>query len=37
LKYGVWEDDADVARVSEAAADLMINGLAPRSNKDGEP
>jgi AcrR family transcriptional regulator len=37
LKYGVWEDDADVARVSEAAADLMINGLAPRSNKDGGP
>src|SRR5690606_10059081 len=35
LKYGVWEDDADVAKVSEAAADLMINGLAPRSKQDG--
>ncbi len=35
LKYGVWEDDADVAAVSEAAADLMINGLAPRA-KSGD-
>ncbi|MBN8605640.1 MAG: TetR/AcrR family transcriptional regulator [Caulobacterales bacterium] len=33
LKFGVWEDDADVNAVSEAAADLMINGLAPRANK----
>jgi AcrR family transcriptional regulator len=31
LKFGVWEDDADVGAVSEAAADLMINGLAPRA------
>jgi AcrR family transcriptional regulator len=31
LNYGVWEDDADVASVAEAAADLMINGLAPRA------
>lgn len=31
LKFGVWEDDADVNAVSEAAADLMINGLAPRA------
>lgn len=30
LKFGVWDDSADVDRVSEAAADLMINGLAPR-------
>lgn len=30
LRYGVWEEGADVAAVSEAAADLMINGLAPR-------
>ena len=30
LKFGVWEDGADVGAVSEAAADLMINGLAPR-------
>lgn len=35
LKYGVWEDGADVAAVSEAAADLMINGLAPRA-KNGD-
>lgn len=34
LKYGVWEDGADVGAVSEAAADLMINGLAPRAGKD---
>ncbi len=33
LRYGVWEDAADVDAVSEAAADLMINGLAPRSGK----
>lgn len=33
LKFGVWEDDADVNAVSEAAADLMINGLAPRADK----
>jgi AcrR family transcriptional regulator len=30
LKYAVWEDAADVDAVSEAAAELMINGLAPR-------
>lgn len=35
LKYGVWEDGADVDAVSEAAADLMINGLAPRA-KNGD-
>jgi AcrR family transcriptional regulator len=35
LKYGVWEEEADVAKVSEAAADLMINGLAPRADKNG--
>ncbi|MGE0740080.1 MAG: TetR/AcrR family transcriptional regulator [Hyphomonadaceae bacterium] len=34
LKYGVWEDAADIESVSEAAADLMINGLAPRRGKD---
>jgi AcrR family transcriptional regulator len=34
LKFGVWEDDADIAAVSNAAADLMINGLAPRPKKD---
>jgi AcrR family transcriptional regulator len=33
LKYGLWESDADVDAVSEAAADLMINGLAPRVKK----
>ncbi len=35
LKYGVWEDDADIDAVSESAADLMINGLAPRA-KNGD-
>lgn len=35
LKYGVWDDNADVNAVSEAAADLMINGLAPRA-KNGD-
>ncbi|MGE0533093.1 MAG: TetR/AcrR family transcriptional regulator [Hyphomonadaceae bacterium] len=30
LRYGVWEEDADVAGVAAAAADLMIYGLAPR-------
>jgi AcrR family transcriptional regulator len=33
LKYGVWEDAADVDAVAEAAAELMINGLAPRTKK----
>lgn len=33
LRYGIWEDDADVGAVAEAAADLMINGLAPRVKK----
>lgn len=36
LKYGVWEDGADVGAISEAAADLMINGLAPRTKKNGD-
>lgn len=35
LRYGVWQDDANVAAISEAAADLMINGLAPRA-KNGD-
>jgi len=34
LKFGVWEDAADVAAVSAAASELMINGLAPRAKKD---
>ena len=33
LKFGVWEDNADVGAVAEAAADLMINGLAPRAEQ----
>ncbi len=33
LKFGVWDDAADIGAVSEAAADLMINGLAPRAKK----
>lgn len=34
LRYGVWENDADVAAVAEAAADLMISGLAPRAKDE---
>lgn len=33
LRYAIWEDGADVGAISEAAADLMINGLAPRAKK----
>jgi hypothetical protein len=33
LRFGIWDEDADVLAVSEAAADLMINGLAPRAKK----
>lgn len=33
LNFGVWDDAADINAVSEAAADLMINGLAPRAKK----
>ena len=36
LRYGVWEDDVDVAAIAEAASDLMINGLKPRSEKNGD-
>lgn len=36
LKFGVWDDDANISAVSEAAAELMINGLAPRTKKDGD-
>lgn len=35
LRFGVWDDSADSEAVSEAAADLMINGLAPRA-KNGD-
>jgi hypothetical protein len=35
LKFGVWDDSADSEAISEAAADLMINGLAPRA-KNGD-
>jgi AcrR family transcriptional regulator len=35
LRYGVWDDAADVEDVAQAAADFMIYGLAPRSKKDG--
>ncbi|HVY84335.1 MAG TPA: TetR/AcrR family transcriptional regulator [Caulobacterales bacterium] len=34
LKYGVWDDGADAGAVAEAAADLMIYGLAPRKEED---
>ncbi|WP_395646498.1 TetR/AcrR family transcriptional regulator [Terricaulis sp.] len=36
LRYGIWEDEADVTSIAEAAADLMINGLAPRAKKNGD-
>lgn len=36
LRYGIWEDEADVGAIAEAAADLMINGLAPRPKKNGD-
>ena len=37
LKFAVWDDSKDIDAVSEAAADLMINGLAPRAkNGDGD-
>jgi AcrR family transcriptional regulator len=36
IRYGVWDDDADVSAVAEAASDLMINGLKPRSGKKGD-
>jgi len=35
LKFAVWDDSKDIGAVSEAAADLMINGLAPRA-KNGD-
>lgn len=37
LRYGVWDDNSDVASVAEAASDLMINGLAPRAKKNDTP
>lgn len=33
LKYGVWDDGAEVDAVAEAAAEFMIYGLAPREKK----
>jgi AcrR family transcriptional regulator len=35
LRYGVWDDERAVADIAQGAADLMINGLAPRAKKDG--
>ena len=35
LRYGVWDDADNVGDIAQAAADLMINGLAPRPKKDG--
>jgi AcrR family transcriptional regulator len=37
LRYGVWEEDADVSGVAAAAADLMIYGLAPRTDDESVP
>lgn len=31
IRYGVWDDSVDSAKIAEAASDLMINGLAPRA------
>jgi len=33
IRYGSWDDSTDSATIAEAAADLMINGLAPRAGK----
>jgi AcrR family transcriptional regulator len=33
LRYGVWDDKADAAHVAGAAADMVTNGLKPRSDK----
>jgi AcrR family transcriptional regulator len=33
IRYGSWDDSADSAQVANAAADLLINGLAPRAKK----
>ena len=35
IRYGSWDDSADSAAVANAAADLLINGLAPRA-KNGD-
>ena len=37
LRYGIWQDDADIAEIAEAAADLMINGLALRAKNGDAP
>ena len=34
LRYGVWDEHADAGAVAEAAADLMIYGLAPRMEEN---
>lgn len=36
LRFGVWEDAVNVESVAEAAADFMINGLAPRPKNGAE-
>ena len=35
LRYGVWDKESDVSKVAAAAADLIVFGLAPRSDEDG--
>jgi AcrR family transcriptional regulator len=37
LRYGIWQDDADIEAIADAASDLMINGLAPRAKKRDAP
>ncbi|HVZ98795.1 MAG TPA: TetR/AcrR family transcriptional regulator [Caulobacterales bacterium] len=34
LRYGIWDEGADAGAVAEAAADLMIYGLAPRKEEN---
>jgi len=34
LRYGVWDAKADAAAVAAAAADLIVFGLAPRSDEE---
>lgn len=34
LRYGVWDANADGAKVAEAAADLVVFGLAPRADEE---
>ncbi|MCA8885150.1 MAG: hypothetical protein KDA35_00920 [Hyphomonadaceae bacterium] len=37
IRYGIWDAETDSGSVAAAASDLMINGLAPRAQKDKAP